>query len=223
MVRIRIGMRKKTILMALLLAGCAADVHRGPSAIPARTATHVVIVGDSVARGLGAHLAGVVNLGIDGARTTTVHSRLHGMRAALREADAIVISIGGNDLYGDNAARLVSTLAPGLAMRIVTNRVVRLVDEIREENADARIYLLGLYNPYRTSNLGAWVDEQVAHWDSRLIERFAETPAVTVVRIADLFESSERFSATDHFHPSASGYAAIATRISIAPADTPSR
>ena len=82
-------------------------------------------------------------------------------------------------------------------------------NRIHTANPAARVVLLGLYNPYRT----AFLDEQVALWDSRLIARFARDREVDVVRIADLFTTTARLSPIDHFHPSAEGYALIAARV----------
>jgi lysophospholipase L1-like esterase len=175
--------------------------------------------GDASGRGIGGFVAGiahvqVVNLGINGARTANVlrdFSRPSSL-AALRVADVVIVSIGGNDLFGDPLARLFSTSAPGMAIRRGSARVARVIARIQRENPRAKIYLLGLYNPYRGSTIEVWVDEQVARWDARLIADFARTPAVTVIRIADLLEQPRMISA-DRFHPSADGYQAIAERI----------
>jgi lysophospholipase L1-like esterase len=200
----------------LLFVACAAPVT--PTAIaPPR---QILILGDSVARGAGdesghgiaSHLAGtVVNRGIDGARTVTVLRLLATQRAreAVRNADAIVISIGGNDLFGDSIARLRSTVAPAWAMHRAIARIDSIVHRIRRDNAAARIYLLGLYNPYRAH----WLDPQVAIWDARLIAHFAATAGVTIVRIADVLDTPATLSPIDHFHPSARGYTAIAQRV----------
>lgn len=179
---------------------------------------HVVILGDSVARGAGdesrrgiagnLHGLSVTNLGIDGARTFTVlrHLRSQAVRESVRAADAVIVSIGGNDLFGDTRARLWSTFAPNLSIRRASQRVRRVVNAVRRENGTARIYLLGLYNPYRA----AWLDPHIAKWDARLIAMFAETRGVTVIRIADVLEPAGSISAIDRFHPSARGYRAIA-------------
>ena len=89
------------------------------------------------------------------------------------------------------------------------DRVAAIVTRLHTINPEARIYLLGLFDPYRLPEL----DRQVAIWDSSLIARFAEDADVDVVRIADLFIYTLRLSSLDHFHPGAAGYAAIATRI----------
>ncbi|HEY6141469.1 MAG TPA: GDSL-type esterase/lipase family protein [Thermoanaerobaculia bacterium] len=201
----------RRLLLAVLVLSCAqrtAPRHDG--------VFRVAIVGDSVAHGAGdesgrgiagnldALLAGahaVQNLGINGARTWDVLRLLQKPIVA----DAIVISIGGNDLYGDSLARLATLLAPSLAMERTLNRVAAIVAAIHRANPTARVFLLGLYDPYQLP----FLDEQVAHWDARLIERFARDRAVDVVRIADVVT----VSTLDRFHPSAAGYAAIAGRV----------
>lgn len=210
---------RRFALVAVIALACA------PHAAPPRPhdgVFRVAVVGDSVAHGAGDEsgrgIAGnldallprphaLANLGIDGARTWNVLSLLRdrAARATLAACDAVVLSIGGNDLYGDSAARLATLLAPSLAMERVSARIAAIVTSIHDLNPSAGIYLLGLYDPYRTP----FLDEQVAHWDARLIERFARDRAVDVVRIADVVTTSP----IDHFHPGATGYAAIAGRI----------
>ncbi len=194
--------------------------------------TRAVVLGDSVARGAGDEhglgIAGwldrelrgldaapVVNLGVNGARTFHVRGLLarDATRRAVRAADLIIISIGGNDLYGDSPARLLSALVPKLQQERVLDRVDRLVGRVRRLNPSARIYLLGLYNPYRRLASGPWLDKQVNLWDSRLIARFAAARGVTMIRICDLLDRDDRISRLDGFHPGSTGYAAIAARI----------
>lgn len=202
---------RRLLLVALVLSCAQRSVPPPHDGI-----FRVAILGDSVAHGAGdesgrgiagnldALLGGkhvVQNLGINGARTWDV---LRLLRTPI-VADAIVLSIGGNDLYGDSLARLATVIAPSLAMERTLNRVAAIVDAIHRANPSARVFLLGLYDPYASP----FLDEQVAHWDARLIERFARDRAVDVVRIADVVTVSP----LDRFHPSAAGYAAIAGRI----------
>lgn len=196
--------------------------------------TRTVILGDSVARGagdergqgiagsldrqlriLGVTAAPVANLGINGARTNNVRRLLSGdsARRAIGNADVVVVSIGGNDLYGDSLARLLSRVLPRYQQYRTIGKVQQLVSMVQEANPAARIYVLGLYNPYRHSALGGWLDRQVNLWDARLIACFAPVRNVTVIRICDLLERDDRISAADRFHPGAAGYEAIATRI----------
>jgi len=58
-----------------------------------------------------------------------------------------------------------------------------------------------------------WLDEQIARWDTQIINHFARTRAVTVIRISDLIDTPGAISPVDHYHPSAAGYRLIAERI----------
>jgi lysophospholipase L1-like esterase len=206
----------KTLIIALLLfAGVAAGA-------PLR----VVVLGDSVGHGAGdesgrgiagnldceldargiAH-APAVNAAVNGSRTWNVFAQMR--NAAVSSADVIVLSIGGNDLYGDRWSQLLSTVAPSLMMTIVRARVAVLVRTLQSVNHHARIVLIGLYNPYRELPL----DRAVARWNGGLLERFAGERGVTVLPIAELFAATDRRSTLDHFHPNAAAYAAIARRV----------
>jgi len=188
-----------------------------------------VVAGDSLAHGAGdeagrtlaqhvdeelarlglAHDA-VIDLAVNGSRTADVE-RVIGTpaaRAVLQRADVIVMSIGGNDLYGDPLARALSRALPGMMMRAVESRVARIVRHL-ERQSDARIVLLSLYDPYRNPLL----DSDVNVWTARLFERFHEDRRVQVITIADLFIARDRLSAIDHFHPGAIANACIARRI----------
>jgi lysophospholipase L1-like esterase len=194
----------------------------------------VVLLGDSVAHGAGderglgisgrlnaalgargASFAPVVNGGINGARTDTLLRLLQSddIRAAVQRADAVIVSIGGNDLFGDSRSRLITLLWPEGAISRTLGRVARVVRSVTRINPKARIHLLGLYDPYRGTKLERFLDEQIARWDARLIARFSKQPRVNVVRIADLVPSRARLSTLDGFHPGAAVYELIAARI----------
>ncbi len=226
--------RLMTALLLLFLTGAFAlrlgirrdvatelSIHQG--------ATRVVVLGDSVARGAGdekglglpgwlnhdLQSASTLNLGINGGRTSNVARLLRQpqARSSIAQADLVVMSIGGNDLYGDSLARLLTTLWPWYQRERTLSRVASLVAQVRQINPGARIYILGLYNPYQESRAGRWIDVQVNLWDGALIQRLSEMRGVTVIRIADVLARADRLSPIDHFHPGTLGYAAIARRI----------
>lgn len=211
---------KRFAIVLFALAACAAPVVRHDRIARA------VVIGDSVAHGAGDEtglgIAGYLdrelhvrtaNLGINGARTYDVLRLLRdrSVRSIVGAADLVILSIGGNDLYGDTIARVRALALPDLAMRRVISNVRMIVGSVERINGSARIVLVGLYDPYRSP----FLDEQVNRWDSRLIATFAADRAVTVIRIADMLQSPARLSPIDQFHPSASGYALIAARIAI--------
>ena len=89
---------RRTVLIAAVIAVILVMPrgHRTPSAID-DSIFRVVVVGDSVARGLASSVAGATNLGINGARTFNVLEYLRRPEAIaqLRRADAVIMSIGG--------------------------------------------------------------------------------------------------------------------------------
>lgn len=212
------------------------DAHHERSQAAARIddgVLRIVILGDSVAHGAGDEsgrgIAGdltqsmsslrrcmaITNLSVNGSRTWNVlrvvaQQQTHDL---LRAADAIVISIGGNDLYGDSTAQALAAIWPALMMNRTLDRIEAIVSGLHRENPAARVFLLGLYNPYRGTSVGSFLDRQVNVWDSRLILRFSSDSRVDVIRIADLLAFPGRLSPLDHFHPSALGYALITSRI----------
>jgi lysophospholipase L1-like esterase len=193
--------RGTLLTISLVLAGCAVPQ-------PSARFDPVAVIGDSLAHGLTLE---ATNLGINGARTWNVLKllRTRAAESVIRRAGAVVVSIGGNDLYGDARARLFSTLCPSATMHLALLRVDAIVRRVHALNPAARVILLGLYDPYRQP----FLDQQVNNWDGRLILHFAADRRVTVIRIADLFLTHDRLSPIDHFHPSAEGYALIAARI----------
>jgi lysophospholipase L1-like esterase len=213
---------RRLLVLALITTACARP--------PARVAgpTRILVLGDSVAHGAGdesgrglaadidrelarlgiAHDA-VIDAAINGSRTWQLASAVvqPRVRELVARADAIVVSIGGNDLYGDSRARMLSMLAPQLRMDVVVDRITSIVHTL-ERRSRARVVLLGLYDPY-----GHKLDPYVSLWSAKLFDRFARDPRVTVVTIADLFSARSRLSPVDHFHPGGMAYEAIARRV----------
>lgn len=99
----------------------------------------VLVLGDSVAAGSGDEtgygIAGrlrqelnsptveVANGGIPGARIHDVLRAMRSRKDQVRKSDVIVLSIGGNDLYGSQTERAVALLSPDLRMNQVRRRI----------------------------------------------------------------------------------------------------
>jgi lysophospholipase L1-like esterase len=130
----------------------------------------------------------------------------------LRDANVIIISIGGNDLWGGNDWR---NAAPGDAeskMTDVLGRIDQVVQRIRGVNPRARIFFIGLYNPFVSTPEGKLLSPLVNRWNARLLEQFGNDANFTLVQTADLFSHRDRLS-VDRFHPGGEGYELIARRI----------
>ncbi|HVR42825.1 MAG TPA: GDSL-type esterase/lipase family protein [Thermoanaerobaculia bacterium] len=198
-------------------------------------AVRILVLGDSLARGtgdasgrgLGGHLAEllsesgrrapeVVNLAVNGARTRDLEEKLsrdNVLRIAAT-SEVVIVSIGGNDLFGVSITAdgtLVDEAEdPREVFRPTLKRVEAIVGQLRGASPEARIYLIGLYDPFRER--GRSVGPYVAIWNASLSESFSDDPNVTVVQTADLFTFHDRLS-VDRFHPGEEAYRLIARRI----------
>jgi lysophospholipase L1-like esterase len=194
---------------------------------------HIVALGDSLAYGAGDETGGGIagridteleargvrrvtttNLGVNGAQTSDVLRRLKQdrVRKELERADAIVLSVGANDLFRSPHSREELLRAPlGVAERILA-RIATIVDEIHAINPDARILVLGGYNPVPSHEWAPTINQYLGIWDEALAGRFAEHEQVAVVKMADLV-TPQRLSRHDSFHPGADAYRDVAKRI----------
>jgi len=192
-----------------------------------------IILGDSLARGTGddtglgiggrlneelekrqIQAKKTVNLAVNGARTADLLQTLShpSVRTLLGESNVVIVSIGGNDLWGGTDWRNAPPKDPDAAMGIVLTRIEEVVKIVRTANPRARIFIIGLYNPFVATPSGPLLTSLVNRWNSRLIERFGSVPNLTVVQTADIFAYHDRLS-MDRFHPGNEGYALIARRI----------
>jgi lysophospholipase L1-like esterase len=185
----------------------------------------LVALGDSLAYGAGDETGGglagrlrgtfdTVNLGVNGAQTSDLLGRLRQerVRREVAGADAIVLSIGANDLFRSQAARNETLRAPlAVAMRIL-GRIEQVVDELRRLNPSARILILGGYNPAPDHPQAPLIDQYLGLWDATLANTFEGDPLVSVVQLSDIV-TPRRLSRFDRFHPGGAAYAAAAERI----------
>jgi len=207
-----------------------------PLAIAAQPQTAIltpVIIGDSLARGTGdetglgiggrlteelkrRHLnaKSTVNLAVNGARTNDLLRQLesNNVRTVLAQSNVIIVSIGGNDLWGGTDWRNAPPKDPDVVMRTVLDRIDQIVKIIRGVNKKGRVFIVGLYNPFAATPFGPQLTALVNRWNAKLIDHFAEDVNVTIVETSDIFSHRDRLS-FDRFHPNNEGYALIARRI----------
>lgn len=155
-----------------------------------------------------------VNLGMNGAQTSDVLYRLKHdrVRNALKDADAIVLSVGANDLFRTpNAQQQVLKDPVGIARRIL-DRLEEIVNELHAINPDARVLILGGYNPVPSHPFASMIDQYLLLWDASVAARFEHDPLVSIVTMADIV-TKQRLSRYDHFHPGAEAYREASKRI----------
>jgi len=207
-------------------------ISKPASVIPAGE-IRPIILGDSLARGTGDEtgfgMAGrfdaeldrlklrkqkTINVAISGARTADLLGQLESanIRRMIGESNVVIVSIGGNDLFGDSESRNGAPPDPEKVMESVMGRVGKVIDVVREANPKARIFLIGLYNPFRGTEYGKLATVYVNRWNAKLTGRFESDPNLTIVQTSDLFSHHDRLS-FDRFHPGGEGYKLIARRI----------
>lgn len=194
---------------------------------------HVVALGDSLAYGAGDEtgegIAGrledelrrrgirsveTVNLGVNGAQTSDLLTRLRTKRVrdAIAASNAVVLSIGANDLFRTPHSREELMRAPLTVAERILARIETIVAEIHEINPEARIMLLGGYNPVPRHEWAPTIDTYLGMWDATLASRFEDDGRVAVVKMADIV-TPQRLSRHDDFHPGAAAYQEAAQRI----------
>ena len=192
-----------------------------------------IILGDSLARGTGdetglgiggrlvdelhrrkINTGSIVNVAVNGARTQDLIQQLESpnIRRLLSQSNVIIVSIGGNDLWGDGNFRNAPPHDPEAVMDQVLAKVETSEHVVRAASPNGKIFIIGLYNPFVTAPVGAMLTPFVNRWNAKLIERFASDPKVVIVQTSDIFAFRDRLS-LDRFHPGDEGYAMIARRI----------
>lgn len=164
------------------------------------------------------------NLAINGLRADQLAHLLKtdkGYRYSLAQANLIVFTIGGNDLFqiangqsaneatGElNLDKLKSELPTGIS------RLKTVVELLHEINPNAHIVYIGLYNPFfdlkdlRDGSL------EVQNWNQQAYMLAHVYPNMILIPTFDLFERTiTGYLSSDHFHPNHDGYAQIASRI----------
>ena len=194
---------------------------------------HVALIGDSLAYGAGdesgkgiagrlepeLRLRGInslvtTNLGVTGATTGDVAAALRrpATRKAVSSADAIVVSVGANDLRATLLGEQPMQ-SPLLLVDEVLRNIDGIVGEVRQLNPEAQILVLGAYSPIANERAAVLLEPFIAIWDAALMAQFADDPRVSVVRLSDIVNHPGRLSKLDSFHPGGEAYQETAKRI----------
>ncbi len=215
------------LLSLLLVLSCFA-----PAAMAANDPLHYVVLGDSIAAGSGirngdkacygrivANTNGYTyqNFGQNGHRTSDLLSRLDrsDVKDAVRRADIISISIGGNDFFQSNPVGLVFEVTFQQFSRInsIANNMRRnfagIMEKIKSYNPNAVILMQTLYNPGKILRLQ--VKQATNRVNDMIYDYLREHPgAFEIVDIAAAFGSDPTYIAIDTIHPNVKGNEKIA-------------
>ena len=211
--------------------------NTAPAEMKQTTDITVLALGDSLTRGTGDETGqgyvGIVteqlkeeldprevtvyNLGINGQDSSQLLQQL-GQKNIIRqvkEADVILMTIGGNDLFqgGDvllnfNLEKIIKT-----QKQYVTN-LEQIFTTLREQNTEATIFILGLYNPFIDLEHNDVTNNIVREWNYSTQNVAGKFEKVVFVPTFDLFQLSVNdYLYSDHFHPNQAGYGLISNRL----------
>ena len=229
----------KTVKSILSLLLCA--VLLCAAVVPAFAAeqTRYVVLGDSISRGAGirnpdeacygriiANTNGYAyaNFGVDGNMSDDLLNKLYrdsGVINAVKAADIISISIGGNDFLRDNMPAMI---AKGLVEnygqidRIVAEFSANfnvIIAKIKEYNPRALLLVQTLYNPMEGTALVNKVYAQALSQLNAVYTGYAvaHPGEIEIVDVAAAFAGRSGLIAIDTIHPNAEGNYLIARTI----------
>ncbi|GER71571.1 hypothetical protein BpJC7_28740 [Weizmannia acidilactici] len=232
--------------VSLAMSGCSIGIHNllfKPASgekkvvpVPVR----IVSIGDSLTEGVGDskgrggytyylknELDGmkgvkkttITNYGVKGNRTDQLLARLQdkNIQKSIRESDAVIITIGGNDImkvFRENIPNLnkqaFQIAIPGYEQRL--NEIFR---QIRKINPNVKIALVGIYNPFSKwfSDIKE-VDDILADWNAASKKVAGKYKNTIFIPVSDIFDRKEEdLLYDDHFHPNDQGYKLMSKRI----------
>lgn len=240
-------------LMSMLFSSDGArDTESDEEISELRDSLFLVAVGDSLTQGVGdsADNGGYVpitanllrgnedlkrvttaNYGVSGNRSDQVLQRIQeddDLRQDIQDADAIVLTVGGNDVIRVFRQELLSVNSESFVEpnREYVVRLKMMFDEIRGLNEMAHMYVFGIYNPYRIyfSEIQE-LHEVINNWNLSTEETVSKEENATYLPLDFLFasedlatddEAIEAFQddqqtnpylyEEDLFHPNSQGY-----------------
>ncbi|EJQ42650.1 Lysophospholipase L1 [Bacillus wiedmannii] len=196
----------------------------------------IVSLGDSLTRGVGdkegigyigrtkedlqkdyKQKIALTNLAVSGAKMPDLLKQIEssGAQYSIKQADVIVLTIGGNDLFPgwESLGKIdLETYRPDT--ETFQNEAKKIIEEIRKLNTDSPIFWLGLYNPFEDVEDLKGSSNIVVDWNASLEKLAINNKNVYITPTFDLFQNRGKdLLYSDHFHPNEVGYTYMADRL----------
>ena len=171
------------------------------------------------------------NFGVAGNTSTQIYKRMtkeKKIQSAIKKADVITITVGGNDVMKVIRTQLTNLTENSFEKPAQTyqKQLTEIFDFIRDNNPNAQVYVLGIYNPFYL-NFPDITEMQdiINHWNQTTQETIAQQKQMYFVPINDLLYqgvngrkgvttsdgevqtiTNNALFEEDHFHPNNIGY-----------------
>ncbi|WP_460016378.1 SGNH/GDSL hydrolase family protein [Lactovum odontotermitis] len=171
------------------------------------------------------------NFGKAGDTSVQIYNRLikqKKIQTAVKSADIITITVGGNDLMKAFRGKLTNLSSLKVSdfnkpAQAYQKQLVKLFDEIRSlGKADVKIYVLGIYNPFYLSFSDIPEFQELFDKWNKAAEETVNQEKATFVSISNLIEkgsgaetgtANDLLSQYDEFHPNNVGYKIMANAV----------
>ncbi|WP_445491164.1 SGNH/GDSL hydrolase family protein [Niallia sp. 03133] len=161
----------------------------------------------------------IENYGVKGNKTDQLLKKIQTdeVKKSIASADMVILTIGGNDIMKVVREHLSDLQLEDFSnqMKLYEANLHQVLKTIREDNPNAVIVLVGVYNPFTKwlSNIDE-LNQVVTEWNTtgeNILTLFDQT---YFVKIDDIFlNENENLLYKDYFHPNDKGYSLIADRI----------
>ncbi|MBT2678293.1 hypothetical protein J7E38_04730 [Bacillus sp. ISL-35] len=136
-----------------------------------------------------------------------------GIRGKLDEADYFILFIGTNDLINSNGGNLNNLKDDAIAkgQEDYLKNLKSIINILSEQNEQAPILLLGLYNPYPDSKA---IETVIDDWNNEISKMIKDEKQIVYIPTNDLFKGKNKkqyFS--DSLHLNDKGYKLVSERI----------
>ncbi|KMJ59898.1 hypothetical protein AB685_03330 [Bacillus sp. LL01] len=156
----------------------------------------------------------VKNYGIPGQESDGVvkQVKLTNIQKDIRNADYIILFIGTNDLIQSNGGDLKGINEEKIKEGAVEyeENIQEILNNIRQENKDAPVLFLGLYNSYPDS---AELEDIIVQWNENSQKIVDDYERIKFISTNDLFKEKSKEYFSDSLHPNEKGYELMTKKI----------
>jgi lysophospholipase L1-like esterase len=131
----------------------------------------------------------------------------------LEDADYFILFIGTNDLINSNGGNLKNIKMDKIekGQEVYKQNLDGIIDILKQNNKDAPILVLGLYNPYPESEQ---IERILNNWNQGIMNTIKDEEGISYIPTNDLFKGkAKRDYFSDTLHLNDKGYDLIADRI----------